>query len=65
LEILSSPGLEYSTVLELDSRIREFSTPAPFRTDVLKSRPFVMQKASLATALEAGEYGTGSLGHKV
>lgn len=54
LEINSSPSLDYSTVLQLDAKVREFSTPVPFRTDVIHSRAFIMQKASLTTALEAG-----------
>lgn len=53
LEINSSPSLDYSTVLQLDAKVREFSTPVPFRTDVIHSRAFIMQKASLTTALEA------------
>lgn len=53
LEVISSPNLEYKTVLDLDAKIREFSTPAPFRSDLVHSRPFIMQKASLSTALEA------------
>lgn len=54
LDAISKPKLEYSDVLDLDKRIRDFSVPAPLRSKKLQSRSLVMQKASLSTALEAG-----------
>jgi hypothetical protein len=55
LEVISSPSLEYSKVIELDKTIRDFYIPVVFRkAGVALSRPSIMQKASLSTALEAG-----------
>ena len=55
LDAISQPKLEYETVLDLDKRIRDFSIPAPLRNKDLQSRSLIMQRASLSTALEAGE----------
>jgi len=53
LEVTSSPSLEYSKVIELDRTIRDFYIPPVFRkAGVALSRPSIMQKASLSTALE-------------
>lgn len=54
LDAISQPALEYSTVLALDKKIREFSIPPPFRHGNPHHRSLVMQKASLSIALEAG-----------
>jgi hypothetical protein len=57
LDVISQPSLlEYSVVLDLDKKIRDFSIPDPLRSrsGVLQSRSLIMQKASLSTALEAG-----------
>lgn len=53
LELTSQPTLEYSAVITLDTRIRDFSFPAPLRTSHPQSRSLFMQKASLSIALEA------------
>ncbi|KAG6916037.1 hypothetical protein DXG01_008760 [Tephrocybe rancida] len=54
LEVTSQPSLEYSIVIDLDTKIRDFSFPAPLRTGTTThSRSLLMQKASLSIALEA------------
>ncbi|KAG6853953.1 hypothetical protein C0991_012277 [Blastosporella zonata] len=54
LEVISQPTLEYSIVIDLDTKIRDFSLPAPLRTgNTTHSRSLFMQKASLSIALEA------------
>ncbi|KAF8073427.1 hypothetical protein FPV67DRAFT_1410778 [Lyophyllum atratum] len=53
LEVTSQPQLEYSTVIELDTKIRDFSFPPPLRTGSPHTRSLLMQKASLSIALEA------------
>ncbi|KIM35920.1 hypothetical protein M413DRAFT_32150 [Hebeloma cylindrosporum] len=55
LDAISQPSLNYDTVLDLDKRIRDFSIPETLRNKEIKSRPIVMQRASLSTALEAEE----------
>lgn len=55
LEIISSPVIDYATVIDLDRKIRDFSTPRPLQSGITQSRPLIMQKASLSTALEAGK----------
>ncbi|KAF9005440.1 hypothetical protein BDQ17DRAFT_1240026 [Cyathus striatus] len=49
LDAISKPSLEYTTVLDLDKTIRDFSIPAPLRQKELHSRSLIMQKASLST----------------
>ncbi|PFH53341.1 hypothetical protein AMATHDRAFT_55245 [Amanita thiersii Skay4041] len=51
LDAISKPSLDYSDVLDLDKRIRDFSIPSPVRNG--QSRALFMQKGSLSTALEA------------
>ncbi|KAF8630972.1 hypothetical protein AX17_005328 [Amanita inopinata Kibby_2008] len=51
LDAISKPSLEYSVVLDLDKRIRDFSIPIHLRNG--QSRALFMQRGSLATALEA------------
>jgi len=46
--------LDYDTVLDLDKRIRDFPIPESLRNKDINSRPIVMQRASVSTALEAG-----------
>jgi len=53
LEVQNRP-LDYSIVIDLDKKIRDFSIPPPFRSGVAQSRSLIMQRASLSTALEAG-----------
>ncbi|KAL4252529.1 Zinc cluster transcription factor 30 [Pleurotus pulmonarius] len=55
LELISGPpsSLDYAQVIELDTRIREFTVPPPLRSGATHSRQLMMQKASLSTALEA------------
>ncbi|KAG6835912.1 hypothetical protein H0H93_013452 [Arthromyces matolae] len=54
LEVISQPSLEYSIVVDLDTKIRDFSFPAPLRAGQMpQSRSLQMQKASLSIALEA------------
>ncbi|KAG6810784.1 hypothetical protein H0H92_010351 [Tricholoma furcatifolium] len=54
LDIASSPALEYGIVIDLDTKIRDFSFPPPLRTgNTTHSRSLQMQKASLSIALEA------------
>ncbi|KAG6889881.1 hypothetical protein C0995_013855 [Termitomyces sp. Mi166 len=54
LEVISQPSLEYSIVVDLDTKIRDFSFPPPLRTgNTSNSRSLQMQKASLNIALEA------------
>lgn len=57
LELISGPpsSLDYAQVIELDTRIREFTVPPPLRSGATHSRQLMMQKASLSTALEAGK----------
>ncbi|KAF8628808.1 hypothetical protein AX15_003703 [Amanita polypyramis BW_CC] len=51
LEAISNPSQNYSVVLELDKRIRDFSVPVPLRNG--QSRALYLQKGSLSAALEA------------
>ncbi|KAJ3504637.1 hypothetical protein NLJ89_g7836 [Agrocybe chaxingu] len=53
LDAISQPNLNYDTVLELDTRIRDFSMPIPLRNKESRSRFVIIQRASLSTALEA------------
>ncbi|KAG5644901.1 hypothetical protein DXG03_007453 [Asterophora parasitica] len=54
LQLTSQPTMDYAAVIELDTRIRDFSFPLPLRTDAaLQTRSLLMQKASLSIALEA------------
>jgi hypothetical protein len=62
LDAISKPMLEYETVLDLDKRIRDFSIPASLRNKEINTRPIVMQRASLSTALEAGTHRIPSQG---
>lgn len=56
IDAISQPSLAYDAVLDLDRRIRDFSFPSPLKTkDDINSRFAIAQKASLSTALEAGE----------
>lgn len=56
LDVVSGPNPEYSTVLDLDKRIRDFSIPVPLQNGGTQSRSLIMQRASLAMALEAGAF---------
>ncbi|TFK69543.1 hypothetical protein BDN72DRAFT_840268 [Pluteus cervinus] len=53
LDAISQPSLEYNVVLDLDKRIREFKIPEALQNGPLHSRSLILQRASLATALEA------------
>lgn len=56
LEATSQPKLDYGLVIDLDTKIRDFSFPKPLlATDASTTRSMLMQKASLSVALEAGE----------
>ena len=55
IDAISQPSLAYDTVLDLDMRIRDFSFPSPLKSKNDNSRFAIAQKASLSTALEAGE----------
>ncbi|KAF8895146.1 fungal-specific transcription factor domain-containing protein [Infundibulicybe gibba] len=52
LDAISTPNLDYDTVLDLDKNIRDFSIPLHLR-DGVTHRSLIMQRASLSTALEA------------
>ncbi|PBK97603.1 hypothetical protein ARMGADRAFT_961148 [Armillaria gallica] len=52
LELISQPNWEYTKVLELDAKIRDFSVPTALRARNPQHRSFLMQKASLTTAIE-------------
>ncbi|KAF5330260.1 hypothetical protein D9758_014460 [Tetrapyrgos nigripes] len=52
LDAISQPGLEYTTVIELDKKIRDFHIPSPLQARRPPSRTMMMQKASLTIALE-------------
>jgi len=54
LDVISQPSLEYSVVIDLDNKIRDFSSPPPLRNGAPHTRSLLMQKASLSIALEAG-----------
>ncbi|KAG5351607.1 hypothetical protein C0989_005615 [Termitomyces sp. Mn162] len=55
LEVISQPSLEYGVVVDLDTKIRDFSLPPRLRTgNTSNSRSLQMQKSSLSIALEAG-----------
>ena len=54
LDAISNPSLDYSAVLGLDKRIRDFSMPTPLRNG--QSRALFLQRGSMSTALEAGKY---------
>lgn len=57
LDAISKPGLEYKSILELDRRIRDFTVPLPLRNkEKCASRDIALQRASMGTAVEAGEY---------
>ncbi|KIL59222.1 hypothetical protein M378DRAFT_1018412 [Amanita muscaria Koide BX008] len=51
LDAISNPSLDYSEVLNLDRRIRDFSIPAPLRNG--QSRALFLQRGSLSNAFEA------------
>ncbi|GLB45485.1 putative fungal specific transcription factor [Lyophyllum shimeji] len=53
LEVTSQPQLNYDVVIDLDTRIRDFSFPLPLRSGAPQTRSLFMQKASLSIALEA------------
>ncbi|RDB15331.1 putative transcriptional regulatory protein C1F7.11c [Hypsizygus marmoreus] len=53
LDVISQPSLEYGVVLDLDTKIRDFSFPLPLRNGAPHTRALLMQKASLSIALEA------------
>ncbi|KAF9523895.1 fungal-specific transcription factor domain-containing protein [Crepidotus variabilis] len=53
IDVISQPNINYSTVLELDRRIRDFYVPAALRDKDATNRTVVVQRASLSTALEA------------
>ncbi|KNZ82068.1 hypothetical protein J132_08251 [Termitomyces sp. J132] len=54
LEVISQPSLEYGVVVDLDTKIRDFSLPPRLRTgNTSNSRSLQMQKSSLSIALEA------------
>lgn len=56
LDAISKPGLDYKSVLELDRRIRDFAVPLPLRNkEKCASRNLALQRASMGTAVEAGE----------
>ncbi|XP_006462394.1 hypothetical protein AGABI2DRAFT_223664 [Agaricus bisporus var. bisporus H97] len=56
LDAISKPGLDYKSVLELDRRIRDFAVPLPLRNkEKCASRNIALQRASMGTAVEAGE----------
>ncbi|KAJ7600808.1 fungal-specific transcription factor domain-containing protein [Mycena floridula] len=52
LDAISKPSLEYTACLALDKKIRDFHIPLEIKNGA-PSRRSLMQKASLATALEA------------
>ncbi|KIY68323.1 hypothetical protein CYLTODRAFT_421738 [Cylindrobasidium torrendii FP15055 ss-10] len=52
LDVVSQPNFDYDKVLELDAKIRDFIVPAALRAKNPQSRAFLMQKASLTTAIE-------------
>lgn len=56
LDVISQPSLEYSVVIDLDNKIRDFSSPPPLRNGAPHTRSLLMQKASLSIALEAGAF---------
>ncbi len=56
LELISQPNWEYTKVLELDAKIRDFSVPTALRARNPQHRSFLMQKASLTTAIETGRW---------
>ncbi|KAK2460473.1 hypothetical protein APHAL10511_007520 [Amanita phalloides] len=51
LEAISNPTLNYTVVLELDKRIRDFFVPSPLRRG--QTKPLFLQKGSLSAGLEA------------
>ncbi|KAG6889813.1 hypothetical protein C0992_003928 [Termitomyces sp. T32_za158] len=54
LDVVSQPSLDYGIVVDLDTKIRDFSFPPPLTTgNMSRSRSLQMQKASLSIALEA------------
>ena len=58
LDLVSQPNLDYNKVLELDAKIRDFSVPVALQARNPQSRAFLMQKASLTTAIETGSSDT-------
>ncbi|KAJ3992327.1 fungal-specific transcription factor domain-containing protein [Lentinula boryana] len=53
VDALSQPGIEYSTVLELDIQVRNFPVPEPLQKQNATSRTMLLQQVSFTMAYES------------
>ncbi|KAJ3976866.1 fungal-specific transcription factor domain-containing protein [Lentinula raphanica] len=53
VDALSQPGIEYSTVLQLDTHIRNFPIPEPLQEQTSLSRSRLLQQVSFTMAYES------------
>ncbi|KAJ3917468.1 fungal-specific transcription factor domain-containing protein [Lentinula edodes] len=54
VDALSQPGIEYSTVLELDMQVRKFPIPEHLQRQNSQSRIMLLQQVSFTMAYESG-----------
>ncbi|KIK57140.1 hypothetical protein GYMLUDRAFT_46373 [Collybiopsis luxurians FD-317 M1] len=53
VDALSQPGIEYSSILELDTLVRNFPVPEPLRNPNPRSRTLLLQQVSFTIAYES------------
>jgi len=53
VDALSQPGVEYSTILELDKLVRNYPIPVPLQTHNAQSRTLLLQQVSFTMTYES------------